>query len=129
MFGSITSYDWVDYFILRPVVIILKLTMLRQKENCNPNQRHLADNNIIKSFCSQETQQQRQPLCKRHAQRIGQFFCHECQSYNICMGCLQEHQGHSVMQFKDSEEAKEATRETLLLEVEQSLNRLKGREN
>jgi hypothetical protein len=36
---------------------------------------------------------------------------------------------HSIDEFEDFQEAKEATRETLLLEVEQTLNRLKGREN
>jgi hypothetical protein len=91
---------------------------MQGKENANPNHPYL--------HC---TPKPNRPTCRTHNEEVGRFFCEQCLSYNLCAKCCPDHQGHPIRKFQNASQAKEQTKEVLLVEVEHTLNRLKGREN
>lgn len=96
------------------------------KENANPNQATRSGKG--KEIRASEYTRDRTPNCPIHSQEIGKQFCFDCLTYNICNSCDQ-HETHTTKRYGSSSQAKEQTKEVLLVEVEQTLNRLKGREN
>ena len=96
------------------------------KENTNPNQAVRSAKG--KEGKAGEYMRERTPSCLLHGLEIGRQFCFDCLSYSICSSC-EQHEAHATKRFGSSSQAKEQTKEVLLAEVEQTLGRLKGREN
>jgi hypothetical protein len=95
--------------------------MQLEKENHNPNTHH--------PYFACKNRDEKTPLCAGHPHDVGRLFCEDCLRYDVCAKCIDGHATHRVHRFKSFEESKEATKELLLIEVEQTLNRLKSREN
>jgi hypothetical protein len=103
---------------------------MQGKENANPNQAYLFNNGKInKELRGNEYLRDRTAHCQKHNEEIGKYFCFDCLLYNLCAKCCEEHAGHEIKRYGSANQAKEETKEVLLIEVESTLNRLKGREN
>ena len=63
---------------------------MSMKENCNPNIFQSQPQKV------KPAQAPPAPLCPKHAQKIGCYFCSHCLSYSVCQLCLQDHSEHSV---------------------------------
>lgn len=101
---------------------------MQGKENSNPNNPYLFSNARLAKEAKPSEYARDRPACSKHKEEIGRLFCQDCLTYNLCGKC-EEHQGHAIRKFQNWSQAKEETKEVLLVEVESTLNRLKGREN
>lgn len=97
---------------------------MQGKENANPNHPYLFANS---KFAKDSKSCEHAPTCSKHAEEIGRLFCIDCLTYKLCSRCYQDHPGHTINKYENSSIAKEQTKEVLLLEVESTLGRLKGR--
>lgn len=89
---------------------------MQNKENSNPN-----------AVTRDRNQKANKSITD--VEEVGDKFCYQCLEYSWGKDWGKIHEGHKVGVFSSAIEARQNSKQALLLEVQSTLGRLKGKEN